>query len=372
MLAERHARPQLRSPSERRQRSTVSYLLHGPNTLLVEERLAALRAELDPQTFNTSTIDLQSTTVQEVAAACQASSFFGSGRVLVLRNPVNPRRAATTTDDDASDDTAVGKLVWAEIADALRSAPPENHIIIRQDGTLASNHGAHKLAKDLGWKIETYTIPREGELLAWVSERAALLGLSITHAAQERLLDLLHPLVWNSKPDRFDTSNPDPRLIASELAKLASAAGDAPVDVPLVDELVEDRSGYKAFALNNVLFTGNTSGSLTELEKMLDAGDPAERILAGLASDASLQAAVQLGEGHNPSAVATASGMTEGRIGNLRRNGPRLDPRALQRITEAIRHADASVKSGAAGSTQEEIVPLVAHIAETVRSTRRR
>jgi DNA polymerase III delta subunit len=349
----------------------VSYLLHGPNALLVEERLAALRAELDPQTFNTSSIDLQSTTVQEVAAACQAPSFFGGGRVLVLRNPVNPRRAVTTSDDDAPEDVAAGKLVWTDIADALRAAPPENHIIVRQDGTLASNHGAHKLAKELGWKIETYAIPRGNDLLAWVSERARVLDLRITDVAQRRLLELLYPTTWEEQP-RYDTSAPDPRLIATELAKLAAAAGDAPVDVPLVDELVEDRSGYKAFALNNVLFTGNTSGSLTELEKMLDAGDPAERILAGLASDASLQAAVHVGEGCKPAELASASGMSEGRIGNLRRSGTRLDPRTLRRITEAIRHADTSVKSGAAGSTQEEIVPLVAHIAETVRSARHR
>jgi DNA polymerase-3 subunit delta len=350
----------------------VSYLLHGPNALLVEERLAALRAELDPQTFNTSTIDLQSTTLQEVAAACQAPPFFGGGRVLVLRNPVNPRRAATASDDDAPDDVTVGKLAWAEVADALRLAPSENHIIVRQDGTLASNHGAHKLAKELAWKIENYTIPSGNDLLAWVSERARLLDLRITDVAQVRLLDLLHPLVWNAKPDRYNTALADPRLIATELAKLAAAAGDEPVDVALVDELVEDRSGYKAFELNNVLFAGNTRGALIELQKMLDAGDPAERMLAGLGSDTSLQAAVQLGEGCKPAEVASAGGMTEGRIGNLRRNGPRLDPRTLQRVTEAIRHADASVKSGAAGSTQEEIVPLVAHIAETVHSARRR
>jgi hypothetical protein len=81
---------------------------------------------------------------------------------------------------------------------------------------------------------------------------------------------------------------------------------------------------------------------------------------------------VQLGEGYNEFNVAAAGGMTDRRIANLRRNGPRLDPRALKQITEAIRHADASVKSGAAGSTQDELVPLVAHIAETVRAARRR
>jgi DNA polymerase III delta subunit len=352
----------------------VSYLLHGPNALLVEERLAALRAELDPQGFNTSTIDLQSTTLQEVAAACQAPPFFGGGRVLVLRNPVNPRRAPTASDDDAPEDVTVGKLAWTDIADALRAAPPANHIILRQDGTLASNHGAHKLAKELGWKIENFGIPRNGDLLAWVTERAASLGLDITHAAQERLLDLLYPLVWrNVKPDRYEMSTPDPRLIATELAKLASAAGDDAVDVPLVEELVEDRSGYKAFELNNVLFAGNTSRALVELEKMLDAGEPAERMLASLTSDVSLHASVQYGDNHSAKDIASAAGLTsDGRIVRLQNVGPRLDPRTLQRITEAIRHADASVKSGAAGSTQEEIVPLVAQVAETVRGARRR
>ena len=350
-------------------RRTVSYLLHGPNALLVEERLAALRAELDPQGFNTSTIDLQATTLQEIAAACQALSFFGGGRVVVLRNPVNPRRAPA--EDDAADDAQVGKLIWADLAAALRAAPAENHIIVRQDGTLASNHGAHKLAKELQWNVETYSIPRGRELLAWVSDRAQRLDLRVTEAAQRRLLDLLHPSAWD-EATRYDTSAPDPRLIATELAKLAAAAGDELVDVSLVDELVEDRSGYKAFALNGVLFAGNMPAALLELEKMLEAGEPAERLLASLASDATLHAATQLGEGFSAAEIAAAGGMTEGRVSTLRNRGPRLEPRALTRITEAIRQTDASVKTGLGGSTREEIVPLVASIAETVRGTRRR
>lgn len=346
-------------------RRPVSYVLHGPNGLLVEERVAALRAELDPQGFNTSFLDLQATSVQEVAATCQAAPFFGGGRLVILRNPVSPRRAATADED--TDDAPDGKLAWADVAEVLRRAPRENSFIIRQDGTLASNHGAHKLAKEQGWKIETYRIPRGGELLHWTDDRARAIGVTLTHDAQERLLDLLFPNVWRAE-SRFDTGAPDPRLITAELAKLAAAADDgALVDVPLVEALVPDRAGYVAFALNTAIFGGNTRGALVELEKVLATGEPAERLLGQLASEASLHLALSVGDGFPNDQIANVGGMTEGRVKMARQKGPRASAPALAAVTEALRAADASVKAGRAGDIREEIVPLVADMAEALR-----
>ena len=327
----------------------MGYLLHGQNSLLVDERLARLCAELDPQRFNSSALDLQSASLSEAAAACQAPPFFGGSRVVILRNPVNPRRASTPDSDDIADTEAVSaRLTWPELAEVLRAAPRENEFIVVQTGTLASNHGAHKLAKELGWSIENYQIPRGSDLLAWVSDRAQQLELTITEEAQRRLLHRLFPNVWEGV-GRYNTAAPDTRLIATELEKLASGF-DRTVDVADVDALVEDRAGYQAFELNNALFRGNVTGALVELEKIIAAGDPAERTYASLSADFALHGAALLGEGAGQAELAKAAEASAGRLGALRDRRRPLDARPLQRGVEAIRHADVGVKTGQAGS----------------------
>ena len=346
----------------------MSHLLHGPNLLEIDERVAALRAELDPQGFNSSTIDIQSSTLAEVAAACQAAPFFGGGRVAVLRNPVNPRRQAAA-DDDAPD-PASGRVPWVELSELLRAVPDANHIILRQDGALPSNHGAHKLARERGWHVQLFGIPRGNELRVFVEMRARACGAEITPRAVETLLDRLYPSL-SDKPSQYDTAVPDPRLIVSELAKLAVAADGDDIDVALVESLVEDRAGYTAFALNGELFAGRAARALVELERMLAAGEPPERIFAQLASEAGAYQTLLESVGVDDASVASASGMSIKRLGGLRRNAPRLRADTIRTVTEAIRDADASVKQGLDGESRDVIVPLTARIAEAVRMARR-
>jgi DNA polymerase III delta subunit len=363
---ERLAHPHAFLVAKRSTAPHMSYVLHGPNLLALDERVAQLRAELDPGGFSTTQLDVQATTVAEIAAAVQAAPFFGAGRLVILRNPVNPRKAAAAAEDDDAEQPGAGRVAWPEVADALRATAPGNHIIVRQDGTLASNHGAHKLAKELGWKIEAFRIPRGPELQAWVTDRAERIGLRLSADATTHLLDLLFPSNWGPET-RYDTGAPDPQLLAIELEKLAAAGAGDMVDVALVDELVADRSGYKAFELSNAIFAGDAARSLRELERVLDAGQPAELMLSLLNGDIGVRLASQLGDGFSNEHVAGASGTTAGRIGVYRSKGPRLSDAAIQRSTEALRHVEKAVKTGAGGTTNDEIVPLVATLAVTAR-----
>jgi len=342
----------------------MSYLLHGQDSLSLDERVAELRAQLDPGSFSTSVIDVQSSSLPEIAAACQATPFFGGRRVVVLLNPIGSTRKAAP--DGEAEEDAGGRIRWPELAPALERVPESTTLIVRHDGALAQTHFLVKAARKYGWAVESFPIPRGDELLDWVSRRARALDVAIAPDAAIALLDLLHSTSWRGG-SRYDTDVPNPRQISSELDKLACAATDGVISVGLVQELVVDRAGYTAFTLNDRTFGGRTEEALVELTNVLEAGEPEERIIAQLASEAAALAGAGVAREYGPGPVAAAAGSTEGRVINLQKK-TRIGREGLRSIAEAVRDSDARVKSGLAQDASATVVPLVAGIAEAARA----
>jgi DNA polymerase III delta subunit len=349
----------------------MSYLLYGQNGLLLDERLAALRAELDPQNLSTTGIDVQASSPGEIASACQAMPFFGGQRVVILRNPIQlPKRGeATDNGDEAPEDTG-GRVKWAELHDILKAVPPTSQIIMRHDGSLAQTHYLVKAVKALGWKTESFSALFDQDLLQWMQHRADRAGATFEHfSAIEHLARLLYPSSWDAKGSqlRWITETPDLRLIASEIDKLSCATNDGVISIELIDEMIADRGGFKAFALNDHLFHGRPEKALQELDDVLTAGEPAERVLGQVGSEAIALATVKMSAGVPRDALAKASGISANRIGGLQQTASAIPEQALRQIADAVREADASVKDGRQANTSATIVPLVAEVAEVIR-----
>jgi DNA polymerase III delta subunit len=340
----------------------VSIFLYGDDDLRIDERVLSLRQSLDPQGLSTTTIDVQSSTISEIATACQSAPFFGGERVVVLSQPfVVARRAA---DSDPEEEPA-GRVPWADLVAVLRSCPSTTVVLMRHAGSVAANHPARKAIKPLGWDEESYVIPRGADLAAWVVERARSRSAEMHPTAATTLLDLLYPGVWQRAPTKFTTATPDTRLIASEIDKLVSAS-DGTIDADLVRLLVVDRGGYVAFELNNAVFAGQTSRALIELEKMLDAGQPAELIVASLASEAPILASLRYVREYGAATIAGAAGASEPRIKMASSRGGRIPASAHRRIALLLQDTDASIKAGRE-TASTVVAPLVAEIAEAVR-----
>lgn len=346
----------------------MSYLLCGQNSLLIDERIGALLAVNDPSGFGTTLIDVQTSTIESIASACHASPFFGGVRVVVLRQPlVQPRRG----DEESSDveEAPAGRIRWQDLLQVLKATPDSTVVVVTHDGSLAPNHYARKALRELGWTVEQIDIPRGGELLSWVTSRARNRGYTFGPGAAERLLDLLHPSVWQSSASRYDTDTPNPRLIASEIDKLALASVDGVVTQSTIEALVVDRSGYRAFALNDAIFEGRTDRALVELDLMIESGEASERILSQLGGDIAGVSATRFVGEYGSKDVAAAAGISEGRVHSLlRRNFSRS---TLGAMAEAVRHADGSVKTGMAPQMSSVITPLVAELSESARTPNR-
>jgi DNA polymerase III delta subunit len=354
----------------------VSYLIYGRNSVEIDERLGGLRAEVDPSGFSTSVIDVQASTIDEIRATCAAAPFFGGTRLVVLRNPIAaPKRGTADSVDDEPSDSSAGRVNWSSLAEVLASVPVSTNLIVRHDGSLSDGHFLVKFAKKHGWGALRCELAPNADLLAWVHarmERAAReFEARVSGDAPARLVQRLYP-TFSPNARKWDEITPDARLIATEIDKLACAAARGVIDVELVDEQVADRGGYVAFALNERIFAGQPDRAIQELEDVLSAGEPAQRVVALIASELSgLGAARCIGE-FGSSAVAAASGVSETRLGGLARKAEGASSAGLTSVAELMRHAEESEKTGRGADMQAAIVPLVAEIAESMRGGRRR
>lgn len=343
----------------------MSYLLYGQNGLLLDERVAALRAEIDPPNLSTTVIDVQASSVAEIASACQAMPFFGGRRVVVLRNPIQLPKRGEAADPNENHDETGGRVKWGDLHEVLKRTPPSSEIIMRHDGSLAQTHYLVKAIKALNWQTESFAAKVGQDLLAWIQARVERDGVRIEPAAVERLAVLLYPTSWQG--GRWVNETPDMRLIASEADKLCCAALNGVVTVAVVTEMVADRSGFTAFRLNDHLFSGRPDEALVELDNVLASGEPAERVLSQVGSEIIALSTVKRAAGIPRDALAKESGISPNRLGGLQKTAAGISEPGLRAMSEAVRHTDAAVKTGLQTNTSATIVPLVAEVAEVVR-----
>lgn len=338
------------------------YILHGQNVVNLDDRIGELKRELDPSGLGSTTLDASSSTIDEIAAACHSAPFFGGNRLVILTNA----NAGSSRGGKRGSETSTS---WKDLLAALEATPATTTVIVRADENLATSSVIIKAAASHKWTVEAHPVPRGDGLVRWVMERGKQAGVSVVKPAAIQLLSRLYPTSWQQE-SRFDSTVIDTRLIATEVDKLACAAVDGVVDENVVKELVADRSGYTAFKLNDLVYTGQSGPALQELEKVLSSGDEPERILAQFASEAAgLEAARNVGE-FDQASVARVSGISEGRLRMLGQKPAARDPRALAEGIERLRRAEWLVKTGRSQRSESVIVSTAADLAETFRRSR--
>lgn len=337
------------------------FLLHGQNSVRLDDRVRELLQTLDKTGVGTTVLDAATTPLDVIANACHAAPFFGSGRVVVLRN------ISATGGKRAS--KSIAGPEWKVILDVLERSPETTAILLRADENLASNSVIVKAVKANGWQIEHFPMQRGEDLARWVAERGEQAGVTFSRDAAVLLLSRLYPTSWRQE-SRFDSTVLDARLIATEIDKLACASADGIVSEALVAEMVADRSGYTAFRLNDLVYSGQSDLALAELEQVLSSGDEPERIIAQFASEAAgLHAARSMPE-HDPATVSKVSGISEGRLKMLRQKPASRSDTGLEQASERLRRAEWLVKTGRAPRGESVIVATAAELSEAFRRSR--
>jgi DNA polymerase-3 subunit delta len=232
-------------------------LFHGGETYLVDRAFesawgrfaAAAASELDIELMD------DGATPAEVLGAASAVGFFAPGRVVGVRDwralVGRSGRRPKNQDDDPQ----------AAAARALAEVPESAQVVIGVRSALPATHPVVKLARERG-QVQEFPKLRFGELQGWTQRRAREIGLRIDGRALQLLVNRV---------------GDDLRIVDQELAKLDLHAGGGTISVEDVRVLVPDTAEHQVWDLTDALLA-RPGKALLELDRALDAGDPAGRL----------------------------------------------------------------------------------------------
>lgn len=251
------------------------HFIHGPDRLLARQAAAAIVHDVDPDGVNTSWFDGRETSLERIAAAVGSAGFFGAVRVVgVIDLLAKPGGGPGRNDSEGAD----GDRPTSNTLATLVSAVPAENVLILVEPSLLSPPAA---LKSLPVHVFGAEPPRGQALLKWIDDATQSVGAHIEPRAAQLLAQMLYPQTWDRKPvnPRYDRP-PDMALLTHEIEKLALAAHPGSISQDDVRALTPGGPDDRLFRFIDAAVGGNVRPALTELARLIDAGEEPAMILA--------------------------------------------------------------------------------------------
>ncbi len=276
--------------------------IHGPDRLLAREAALSLAASIDPDASNTTWMDARETGTDQVVGAVGAASFFGAPRVVIVTNLLNrTSRDSRAADTGAESSRSSGSDSKVE---SLLSAVPDQNSLIVFEPDLDSVPAVIK-STEPPITIIAGEPPRGSALVAWIEDAAKRAGAHIDRRTAQFVATTLFPQTWERKPanPRYDRP-PDLALVQQEIEKLALAAHPDPITRDHVIALVPGGPDQRLFRFLDAAIVGDLDSAMTELDRLVVAGEEPAMILAQLLGQLELIGVASEANGRDANALA--------------------------------------------------------------------
>jgi len=239
----------------------VFYILHGEDEFGLGEELAGLRARLaasDPAMadLNTSVLDGGRLTLGELRHACDSIPFMADRRLVIVNGLLGRLAGAPSGGDKHAD-----RAMLDELAAYLPCLPPTTRLVFAETSSLKPSHPILKLAEEQRKHkkayVRAFSVPKEGELPAWIRRKAEEKGGRISNEAVAVLAALV---------------GADLRLLDQEIDKLLLYADGRLVTSEDVGKLVSRAREASIFDLVDCVGRRQTDRALRLLHRMLEDG----------------------------------------------------------------------------------------------------
>jgi DNA polymerase-3 subunit delta len=236
-------------------------LVFGRDDFRVAQRVRELSAATDPilGDLNRAVIAGEKLSVADLRAHLDALPFLGERRTVIIEGLLDRFEDAGKTQRRLAEAAA--------FVEAFAAMPPTTVAVLPGGDLRPTRNPLIAGLEAAGASVERFFPLREGELLTWIQTRARAQGLHLSAAAARRLAALVGPNLW---------------VLTSELDKLASWAGGAPVDEEAVVALTAASREESVFALVDHVLEGRTREAIRGLTELLDSGESPYGVLAML------------------------------------------------------------------------------------------
>ena len=244
------------------------HLVYGEDDVSVDEALTDLAQSAGPDDLrdvNYTSLDADGLTPNAVAAAAFTVPFMSDRRVVVVRGLLSTfeRRGPSGTRRSSNNDPI---SAWTEFADQLSSLPPTTDLTFVDGGLSKSNPLMRKLTPLS--QVHEFPLPRERDMPGWITRRANTIGLRIEPRAAATLAEAV---------------GRQPRLIDSELKKLALYSDGTPIGVEDVRNMVAYVREANIFQTVDAIIDRRTGVALRMLRQIMEDGAPAAYVMTMIA-----------------------------------------------------------------------------------------
>lgn len=334
------------------------YVLHGPDQFRVREELARIRRDLDTDgnlAQNTQRLEGRGLTTGDLRGACQTASFFAETRLVIVDGLLarlggrGRRGRARARSADA------GTTEADQFLEILTNLPETTTVVLLEESA------PNGLLEELGTHgtVKQFAVLRGEQLRGWAAERVRSLGATFAAGALDRLVSLVD---GNHLGE-----------LASEIDKLVTYAGERPVEVGDVDELVSGAILYQTWDLTDAVIEGRTDGALGVLRRMSAKEQPPQLLTYMLVRQYRqlLLAQSLLREGMSAQQIGTQLGLQGYPLRKIIDQASRYPADRLEAAYRRLLENDVAVKTGVLDA-DAALEMLVVSLAELARTSSRR
>ena len=230
------------------------YLLYGEDSLSVEEMLASLRSDGEPDglgDINTATLNGAAVTPAELEAAWSTIPFLADRRTVIVRGllaRMEQRRGAGARSDGVDGE-------WADFGERLEHVPESTDLIF-VDAAVGRGNPLVRVIRPLS-QVHEFRLPSVRDMPGWVRQRADKLGAAIEPSAISAIVDSI---------------GNDTRLVDMELRKLALYRSDEMIRRQDVEAMVSYVREASIFAAVDAALEGRAGLALRLMHQFLEAG----------------------------------------------------------------------------------------------------
>jgi DNA polymerase III delta subunit len=328
------------------------HVILGPDSAFARQAAKQRARSSDPEGHGTSTLDGRSVSLNDVLMAAASIGFFAAGRTIIVEDLL--ARYAKGT----------GKGAEADWATLFNGIPAESTLILL-DPSVLTLPAVVKKALPKSAEVVISDPPRGRDLIDWIVARVQAQGSRIEPRVAQQLAATLYPSSWGAKGRNpaFDRP-PDMEALGNEVDKLVIAAHPNPLTEREIEALIAAGEHDNVFAFIDAATAGQTARAVSELDKLLAAGEDPHKIFSQLCGSAELAAVMATAGRRDPVEVGRELKLANpNRMTGIARS-LREQPRGMApRVASVLAETDRKMKTGELRDPVAALYAAVAAIA---------
>ncbi len=245
------------------------YIFYGQDDFSLHQALEGIKhglGDLEMLATNTTKLDGEHLTLNELKGNCNAAPFLSAYRLVIVNGLLRrfePRQSKSRRGKHSTNESQNELGEWQGMGSYIKEIP-NTTVLILVDGKISGYNPLLTKLSPLA-KVKTFLLLRGRSLRTWIQQRVAEGGGNITPQAVSLLAELIGGNLW---------------AMSNEIDKLLLYSRGHTIDEDYVTKLVSHAQEANIFALVDAILEGRTKTAQSILHRLYQEGTSPIYVLA--------------------------------------------------------------------------------------------